>query len=254
MVRLNKLTAYLNDYLRIHDFSDPSQNGLQVEGKKEVHKVAFAVDARLRTFQKAVKAKADLLITHHGLFWGRSQLLRGTHYQRIKTLLDNDLALYTAHLPLDAHMEVGNNAVLARAIGLEQLEPWAEFKGQTIGVRGVFPDPPTVDELMERANEVLTPFGNPVVRYGRGSKKIKKMGIVTGDAASEVIRASRNRLDAFLTGEPDHVMAMEADERKVHFLCGGHYATETFGVRALSEHIEERFDIETIFIDAPTFA
>lgn len=254
MVRLKKLCAYLNDYLQIHDFTDPSQNGLQVEGPKEVELLAVAVDARQKTIDNAAKAGAQMLLTHHGLFWGRSELLRGIHYKRVRTLLQNDLALYTAHIPLDAHLEVGNNAVIAREMGLKKCKPFGKYRGAAIGIQGLLPEAMPFENFMAQTTALFEPVGGVMRALGGGKRKVRKIGIVTGDAANEIPRAARAGLDVLVTGEPDHVMAMIAEEERVHLVCGGHYATETFGVRALADHLSEKFDIDTTFIHAPTKA
>lgn len=255
MVKLRKLCRYLNEYLVFEEFPrDISQNGLQVEGPDNVTKIAFAVDARTDTFAAAADAGAQLLIVHHGIFWGRSELLVGPHFRRVKTLLDRGVGLYAAHLPLDAHPEVGNNAVLAEKLGLQKLRPWAKYKGQTIGVRGALPKAVALSTFLKKATEVLEPEGGTVQHFGRGPKQVRNIGIITGDAANEIPRAAASGLDLLLTGEPSHVFVVSADEHEVHLVCGGHYATETFGVKALASHLEQKFNVETEFIHLPTRA
>lgn len=253
MVKLLELCDYLNDYLQFELFPrDISQNGLQVEGAPEVHTVAFAVDARTETLQAAVDVGAQLLIVHHGLFWGRSELIRGPHYRRLRLMLKHQLGLYAAHLPLDAHPDVGNNAVLARALGLRKLSPWAKYKGQTIGVRGNLAKATTLERFLERVESVIQPVDGTVQHFGGGPKKVKHIGVITGDASNEIPRAAADGLDVLLTGEPSHVFAISAIEHEVHLVCGGHYATETFGVKALCEHLAERFSLTTHFLHHPT--
>ncbi len=253
MVKREKLCRYMNEYLVFEDFPrDISQNGLQVEGPEKITRIAVAVDARTETIQAAADAGAQLLIVHHGIFWGRSELLRGPHYRRIKTLIERQLGLYAAHLPLDAHPEVGNNAVLANALHLKKIRPWAKYKGQTIGVRGTLPKALPIADFLKQVSSVLEPEGGHVQHFGRGKDKVRNIGIITGDAANEVPRAAEDGLDLLLTGEPSHVFVISADEHEIHLVCGGHYATETFGVKALAAHLSETFDLETHFIHLPT--
>ena len=254
MISLEKLVQHLDEYLALDQFRDMAQNGLQVQGKTEVTKVALAVDARLATIEGAAKEGAQLLICHHGLFWGHSELLTGYHYNRIRELITNDLALYAAHLPLDAHAEVGNNAVIARKLELDNITPWAEYKNQIIGFRGDLKSPLTIDELANKLQNLLSPHKGKVQYFGGHQKKITKVGIVSGDAAMELPNAVRDNLDVLITGEPDHIYASLADELQTYLLCGGHYATETFGVLALGEYLKKTFQLETVFIPAPTFA
>lgn len=255
MVKLDELCRYLDEYLQFEFFPrDISQNGLQVEGPEEINTIAVAVDARTETLQQAANLGADLLFVHHGIFWGRSELIRGPHYRRIKICIDNNLGIYGAHLPLDAHLEVGNNAVLAQALGLESVKPWGKYKGQTLGVEGVFPEPLPIEEFLTKAKAVLEPVGGTVQNFGTGPQKVQRIGVITGDAANEIPTAAADGLDLLITGEPSHVFVISADELGVHLVCGGHYATETFGVKAVATHLEEKFGLKTHFIHLPTGA
>jgi dinuclear metal center YbgI/SA1388 family protein len=254
MPSLKELVTRLDDVLQTRFYKDASLNGLQVEACEEVKHVAVAVDGRLSTFQKAVELGADLLIVHHGLFWGRSEALVGPHLKRIRTLLDGKLSLYASHLPLDGHEEYGNNVELARALGLEEIEAWSEYKGQVIGRKGRFPEPFSIDELQERLTSVLKDVDGTVMRYGQGRSQVQTVGIVTGDASQDFLTAARDGLDVFITGEPNHIFAAPADEWDTWMLCGGHYATETFGVRAVGRWLEEEFGVKVSFVHAPTFS
>ncbi|MCK6510305.1 Nif3-like dinuclear metal center hexameric protein [Myxococcota bacterium] len=252
MIKLPALCEYLDGFLQIKAFRDIAQNGLQVEGAEEVRHIAVAVDARQQTFQQAAACGAQLLICHHGLFWGRSELLCGTHYQRIKTLIHNDLGLYAAHLPLDAHLEVGNNAVLARALQLQDLEPWGDYKGQTIGIRGHLPRAIKTTTFVDRVAQTLRPFDGFAKLFGQGKPSIREIAILTGDAAMDIHQAAQDGIDLLLTGETNHVAAVMAHELPTYLLCGGHYATEVWGVRALADHLKARFDLHTTFLHLPT--
>ncbi len=253
MVKLSQLTEYLDELLQIEDFpKDMSDNGLQVEGPEEVKKVAFAVDARMETFKKAVEAGAQLLIVHHGLFWGESIPVTGYHYRRLATLIKNGLGLYAAHLPLDAHPQFGHNFNIAKRLGLTETAEWCEYKGKEIGCAGIFDPPLTPEQLEKKLTELIKPHGGTLYRAGNGPSEIKKVGIVSGGAALDVFDAAEEGFDAFITGETNHIAAIYVDELNIHLFCLGHYASEVFGLLALSEHLREKFDLETVWIHAPT--
>jgi len=229
---------------------DSSKNGLQVDRRNQsISKIAFGVDACLETFARAVQAKADLLFVHHGLFWGREQVLTGNHYQRLAYLLQNDLGLYAAHLPLDAHMEVGNNAVMGQVLGLSSVEPFGRYKGFSIGIKGVLPRPQTIDEVIqalfgEKRNLLAhLPFGKPLVRT---------VGIISGGGTYEVDQAMDEGLDLYITGDANHTVYHRCLEGKIHVLFAGHYLTETWGPRAMMDRFIRDTGLEGVFIDVPT--
>ncbi len=249
MTQLTSLVAYLNDYLAIRDVPDYKEayNGLQVEGKAEVRRVAVAVDACQATMRQAIAQNADLLIVHHGLFWGAKAPITGMYYERLKLLLNNDLALYSCHVPLDAHPEVGNNHALARLLGLEVSGLWGEMEGVPMGV---YADVDMArEELTERIRKTLQIEPRVIAT---GPAQIKRVGIVTGAAGTWVERAQARGIDTLLTGEGPHHTYFDAEERRVNLIFAGHYATETVGVKALAQHLTERFGLETFFIDHPT--
>jgi dinuclear metal center YbgI/SA1388 family protein len=252
MIALDKLCSYLDDYLQLRLFRDISQNGLQVHCSRPIEHIALAVDARQESFRQAAAIGAQLVLCHHGLFWGRSELLVGTHYQRIKALIEHDIALYAAHLPLDAHPHVGNNAILARQLGLHDLKPWGDYKGQVIGIRGTLTRPTKPTTFAERVAKILQPFDGMARLFGQGRKTIQEIAIITGDAALDIHQAAASGIDLFLTGETNHIAASIADELSIYLLCGGHYATEVWGVRALGEHLCERFNLQSTFLHIPT--
>jgi dinuclear metal center YbgI/SA1388 family protein len=243
------LVAYLDQYLEVTDWRDKAHNGLQVEGRAEVATVALATDAALATFAAAAQAGADFLIVHHGLFWGEPVPVVGAMRARIAALLDGGISLYGAHLPLDGHREVGNNAVLARLLALQDVEPFGMWDGRGIGVRGRFATPVEPSELAARL-EALLGAQPDVLAFGRGP--IERVGIVSGDASELIAEAAAAGLDAFVTGETRHQAWHVAREHGLHVVFAGHYATETLGVRALGDHLAERFSVETVFLDAPT--
>jgi dinuclear metal center YbgI/SA1388 family protein len=249
MIRLNELVAYLNDYLQIAQIPDYSgaYNGLQVEGRTEIRKVAVAVDACLYTIDRALEASADLLVVHHGLFWGKTAPLTGTYYQRVERLIHHHLPLYSSHLPLDVHPEVGNNAVLARLLGLEPNGSFLEYQGYPLGV-------------VAYSEESLLAFGQRIERIlgvtpqviAKGSEQVGRVGICTGGAGSLTQKVPHYGVQTFLTGEGPHHSFFDAEELGFNLIYAGHYATETVGVQALATHLEQQFGLETRFIAHPT--
>jgi len=248
-MRTNELVSWLDDYLEIGAFADSSLNGLQVEGVDEVAKVAVAVDGNYNTIEQAVAAGAQLLIVHHGLFWGKEQPVTKMLKGRLKLLLENDLNLYAAHLPLDAHQEVGNNWGLARQLGLKDLAGFLEVNGRWLGVKGSLPQPTPLTDLAEHIEHVV---GEQVLVHAGGPDPAVTLGIVTGGAAGAVLDAADAGLDAFLTGEPKHDTFYYSYERRVSSLFAGHYMTETVGVKLLAEKLEATFGLETEFLLMPT--
>ncbi len=251
---LTQLDAFLSSYLHIQDFpNDISLNGIQVQnsqpGTKQIKKAAFCVDACRDTINRSIQAHADLLFVHHGLFWGREQGLTGIHYERISQLIQNDLALYACHLPLDAHKEIGHNYSLARKIGLSELEPFGEWNRTIIGVKGVFQKPVALDYIIKQAG--LEGAG-PLTVLPFGCKDIRTAGIICGGGAREVSQAIEQNLDLYITGEIKHESYHTILESGISVIAGGHYETEKLGVRLIMEKIEEETDIEAVFIESPT--
>jgi dinuclear metal center YbgI/SA1388 family protein len=248
-MRLSEIVRYLDEYLRLADVPDYPQaaNGLQVENSGEVRRIAVAVDAALATIDRAAAAGADLLLVHHGLFWDGELRVTERRYRRLKALLDSDLAVYSAHLPLDLHPEVGNNSLLAAAVGVTVEGTFGEYKGEPLGVWG------TLDlrreALAARLDEVL---GGRVRMIPGGPERIRRVGVITGGAASQLGAARASGLDAFITGEGAHHNFFDAEEGGINLYLGGHYATETWGVRALGEHLSTRFSLPWTFIDYGT--
>lgn len=245
-----ELVSYLDAYLKIAEVPDYSQawNGLQVESRRrEIHRVALAVDAAQATIDAAAARGADLLIVHHGLFWDGVPTVTGRRYRRLKALLDADLALYSAHLPLDVHPEVGNNVVLARELGLEVEGRFGDYKGIEVGVWGTMEL--RRESLAARLDQVL---GSRVRMIGGGPERVRKVGIITGGAGSQIEVARRSGLDAFITGEGAHHHYFDAEEGGINLYFGGHYATEVWGLKALGAHLAGLFGVEIDFIDHPT--
>jgi dinuclear metal center YbgI/SA1388 family protein len=250
-VKLESVLQYLGGYLAVAEHPDyaAALNGLQVQGPDEVGVVAVAVDASEAVIGAAGEVGADLLVVHHGLFWGGLRPLTGPHFRRVRALIDARLGLYSCHLPLDGHAEIGNSVLLARALGLDLDGRFAAYEGAEVGWHGR-PDQPL--DLAALVSLVETAVGGPVRAIAGGPARIDRVGVVTGGGASFTEAAARLGLDALVTGEAPHHAYFDAMEHGVHLLLGGHYATETFGVRALAEHLAERFDLTHSFIDQPT--
>jgi dinuclear metal center YbgI/SA1388 family protein len=249
MASLHELVDYTNQYLRIAEIGDwdNALNGLQIENSGKITKLGAAVDASTRVFNEAVEKKINLLLVHHGLFWPGLQPVRGPLQRQLRTAFANDLALYSAHLPLDLHPEVGNNAQLARALAIDASEPFFEEKGSLIGLRGA--SLISRDELRTRLGKVL---GHDVKLFGHGPERTENIAIITGGAGGEIYRVAAEGIDTFITGEAPHWAAVAAAELGINLLLGGHYATETFGVKALAAHLSEKFQLAFEFIDSPT--
>lgn len=248
-MKLPDLVSWLDIYLDIHAYKDPSLNGLQVEGAQNVTKVAVAVDSSLSTFEQAAEVGADMLVVHHGLFWGEPLALRGPHARKVRYLLDKNISLYAAHIPLDAHEEVGNNWGLARILGMDGLEPFGLWAGKPIGVKGTFPNPITLRDLADLIEKEL---GESVLVHAGGPLEIGSLGIISGGAARDIVTAAEEGLDAFLTGEPKHEVFYESFERNINALYAGHYMTETVGVNLLADKLRHEFGLATEFILLPT--
>ena len=244
-----EIASYLDDYLRVATCGDwdNALNGLQVENSGRVRKIGAAVDASSRAFQAAADRGIDFLLVHHGLFWPGLQRVTGTFRRQLALLFRHDIALYSAHLPLDVHSAVGNNALLAAAIGLEETAPFLETKGQLIGVRARAEV--SRDELVQRLEQSLA---GPVKVFAFGPAASLNVGVCTGGAGSQIYDAVAAGVDTFITGEAPHSAAVAAEELGVNLLLGGHYATETFGVKALAAHLSARFELPWEFVSAPT--
>jgi dinuclear metal center YbgI/SA1388 family protein len=249
MPALEEIVSYANEYLRVSEIGDwpNALNGLQIENSGTVTKIGAAVDASTRTLFLASERGVDLLLVHHGLFWPGLQPITGSANRQLKLAFQHNIALYSAHLPLDLHPVVGNNAQLAAAIGLKNTEPFLEVKGQPIGLQARMSI--HRDELVARIERSL---GVLVKSFMSGPAQTKRIAIVTGGAGGEIHRVAQEGIDTFITGEAQHSVAIAAEELGVNLLLGGHYATETFGVKALAAHLSERFGVPWEFLDAPT--
>jgi dinuclear metal center YbgI/SA1388 family protein len=248
MAQIDQLIGALDELLQPAAFRDLGPNGLQVPGAREVSHVITAVTAQRELSERAVELGAQLVLVHHGLFWsfqptGLTPLLA----ERLRPLFKHEINLAAYHLPLDAHPTLGNNALLAQALGCETHEPFGIHDGTPIGRAGTFAgDGITPDELHARVREATQ--REPLL-LGAGPERIRTIGIVSGSAADTMREAVARGLDAFLTGEPREHITAEARELGIHFVAAGHYATETFGVRALGDLLAERFGIEHTFVE-----
>jgi dinuclear metal center YbgI/SA1388 family protein len=279
MASLFEIVNYADRFLRIRDVGDwdNALNGLQMENSGRVTRIGAAVDVSTRILTEAQKRGIDLLIVHHGLFWPGLQPVRGAFGRQLRIAFENDIALYSAHLPLDIHARVGNNAQLIAALGLgfgvrrhvaafessprrirpvadadvsahsKSAQPFLEEKGQPVGlkVRASL----SRSKLVRKLENALK---GPVKVFGFGPKQTRVIGVVTGAAGSEIYRVAHEGIDTFITGEAPHWAAVAAEEVGMNLLVGGHYATEVFGVKALAAHLSKRFRVSWEFIDCPT--
>ena len=249
MPSLSDIVTYTDRFLRIRDVGDwdNALNGLQIENSGRVTRIGAAVDVSTRVLTEAGKKNIDFLIVHHGLFWPGLQPVTRSLRRQLRLAFEADIALYSAHLPLDIHPKVGNNAELVAALRLKSAQPFLEEKGQPVGLK--IRASVQRSELVRRLQKVLR---DPVRVFGFGPKQTHAIGIVTGAAGSEIYRVAEEGIDTFITGEAPHWAAVAAEELVMNLLLGGHYATEVFGVKALAAHLSQRFGIPWEFIDCPT--
>lgn len=249
MVSLDEVVNFLDDELKTSSIPDypGAVNGLQLTNGGQIARVVAAVDASLSVIQAAASGGPGLLIVHHGMFWQGVQPLTGAFYQKVKIAIDAGLAIYSSHLPLDIHPRVGNNLLLAQAIGLQDLEPFFEQKGSLLGVRGNWTG--TREQL---ANSLKTALGGPVHVCPGGGEEISRVGIITGGAGGEIAKVAATGVDSFITGEGPHWSYTLAEELGMNLFYGGHYATETFGVQSLASLVGSKFNLDWEFLDFPT--
>ncbi len=246
-MKLYEIVSFLDSYLNISEWEniDSSKNGLQVESCNSIEKVAFSVDACMDSFKKAVETKANLLITHHGLFWKDFKGITGIMAKRLKYLIKNELSLYAAHLPLDAHPEVGNNIQIAKILEMDIEGAFAQYHGKTIGFYGKIED--SINNIAKKLEEKLKT--KPLVL--EFSKNISKAGVVSGRGGFSIYDAEKLDIDLLITGEAEHSIYHTAKELGISLIFAGHYATEVVGLKALMKKVRE-LGLETVFIDCPT--
>jgi dinuclear metal center YbgI/SA1388 family protein len=250
-VCLTELKPALDDLLRVRDIPDYSGavNGLQLENRPgSVVRFLAAVDASLAVIRKAAeRPRPSLLLVHHGLFWSGAQPVTGALFQKYAVAMEAGLAIYSSHLPLDVHPALGNNARLAAALGVETTVPFFDFKGIKLGLRAEVDC--RRDDLISRLTQAVN---GPVHVCPGGPERVRRVGIITGGAGSEIAAVAAQGIDTFITGEGPHWSYPAAEEAGVNLLYGGHYATETFGVKALAAHLSETYGLPWEFIDHPT--
>ena len=249
MPSLSEIVTYTDDFLRIREVGDwdNALNGLQIENSGRVTRIGAAVDASTRVFSQAAKNSVDLLLVHHGLFWAGLQPVKSALRRQLQIAFKSNIAVYSAHLPLDVHPKLGNNAQLVAALGFKPAQPFLEEKGQPVGLKVRVPV--ARSELVRRLRKTV---GEPVKAFEFGPKRVRVVGVVTGGAGSEIYRVAQEGIDTFITGEAPHWAAVAAEDLRMNLLLGGHYATEVFGVKALAAHLSKRFRIPWEFIDCPT--
>ncbi len=247
MTTLQNISSFLDRELNIAAFQDDSNNGLQVQNSGKAQRVCVGVDASMAFFEKAAERKANLLICHHGLSWGDSlKRITGLNYQRLKFLMDHDMALYACHLPLDAHPRLGNNAQICKALGLKGLKPFGFSHGVALGFRGTLPKAMDYAKFKKHAHAV---FGNTVGTMDFGKKRVRTVAVVSGGAAGEIAEAGETGVDVYISGEPKLMAWHLAQELQVNAIFAGHYATEVFGVKAVGKLLATRFKAKAEFID-----
>ena len=245
----DELVAYLAELLEPDQGRDYCPNGLQVEGRSRIRRLITGVSACLELFEAARRANADAILVHHGIFWdGAPMSLVGMQARRVRELIAGELNLLAYHLPLDRHSELGNNALAAQAFGLVERRPFAFHKGQEIGFKGRFEPAIPAAELARRCADI---FGQEPLTFLSGPESVSSLGLVSGGAQRDFYQAIADGLEAFITGEVSEWVMNVAREEGVHYLAAGHYATERLGVRALGEHLAERFALDVEFIDIP---
>lgn len=243
MAKTGEVVRYLNDFLRIAEFKDFTHNGLQVEGCPEVERVGFAVDACLETFEQL--QDCQMIVVHHGLWWPSVDCITEEGRLRLRALLNRDINLYVAHLPLDRHPQVGNNAQILQKLGLP-----IEAAFGDCGWFAELPAPISAESMATKFSEVV---GCPAKTWLFGNKEVQRVAVCSGSGGAKMLRLAHDMaMDMFLTGESGHVMYHLAKELGMNVAFGGHYGTETFGVQALRPYIEEAFGVATRFVDVPT--
>lgn len=248
-MKLRELSGFLDTYLRVAEIQDwpNAHNGLQIQNSGEVLKIAAAVDACEYTIQEAAEQGANFLLVHHGMLWNGAQKFVGGVYNRLKTAITEDVAVYSAHLPLDMHPVVGNNVILGQLLGLQKTQPFLFERNQWIGVKARTSLP--VEELVDRVEAAVE---GPVRLIPGGPSHVRFVGVVTGGAGSEIQKAKSEGVDTFITGEGPHWTFAAAEELGINVIYAGHYATEVFGVKALAAHVAKKFRMDWTFIDHPS--
>ena len=249
---MSDFDLWARDRLEFHliDGIDASMNGLQVgDPEAELNKIAFAVDSCMDSFRRTAQEGAQALFVHHGLFWGPAVPLTGVTGDRVRFLMENQISLYACHLPLDRHGELGNNARIVRALGLEDIEPFGAYKGTKIGYRGTLPEPADLESLVVRLFGAWE-RGIEALRFG--PENISTVAVISGGGTREVEQAIAEGIDLYITGDSSHSIYHQCREAGINVLFAGHYRTEIYGVKALAETVASELNLETVFLDIPT--
>ena len=248
MYQLKEIVNFLNNYLKVGDVKDKSWNGLQVEGSEVVEKIAFCVTAGGEVFKEVLEEDPDMIISHHGIFWkGANPSAKGWMKKRIKPLIETDTSLYSVHLPLDKHKEVGNNAELLRAISIKPKNPFGESKGDFLGWMGE-----TSQDVFDILDNLEADLDTECKLLDYGPEKVEKVAVITGSGGSYIYEALDKDIDLLITGEETD-LAEVARDGKINIIFAGHYATETLGVIALKKKMQKKFkNLKTLFFDFPT--
>ena len=249
-MKRDKLITYLDNYLRIADIKDYGPQGLQVESaNNEIKRIALAVDTAPAVIAAAAAWNADMLLVHHGVLWRTVERIAGPLGERVRLLLGHSINLYAAHLPLDAHPEVGNNAELARMFGVAVADWWGTPTGVPLGVIGPVAGSPTLEHLV---NQIEQQLNNKAHVLANGPSRVGTMAIMSGFGADDIAEVKALGADTYLTGETSHANYWAAADHGLNVIYAGHYATETVGVQALGRHLADKFSLEVKFFDFPT--
>lgn len=244
----DELAHHLDDLLNIHLIADYGPQGLQIEGRAQVNKLAVAVDAAHDAIDGALAADAGMLIVHHGIFWGPPKRLAGAFGRKVRRFIQSDLNLYAAHLALDLHPTLGNNAELCRLLDLQAVDTYFDYKGNDVGM---IAEPLAAVSFADIAAKFSEKLQAPLKVDASGPEQVQRLAVCSGDAARSLEEALVRGCDTLITGELDYTMAHAPAELGMNVLYGGHYVTETLGVQALARHLHERFDLPWVFIDVP---
>jgi dinuclear metal center YbgI/SA1388 family protein len=245
----DEIVGYLNILLDIEKIEDVSCNGLQVQGVQTIKRIGLTVDACMAVYKKAAQKKCQMVIVHHGMIWNGLKSITGPTYEQVKFLVKSGMSLYAAHLPLDLHQTLGNNIILAQILKLSSIKPFGRYHGNFIGYEGILATACTVQELGAACKKKL---GGTFSMLPFGKKKIRTVAIVSGGGSDAIPEAIDKKIDCFITGEPSHWNHHSALEGRLNVLYLGHYHSETPGVKALGKNLEQKFDVETVFVDEPT--
>jgi dinuclear metal center YbgI/SA1388 family protein len=249
MVQLDDIIQWMDEYLEARNFEDHCPNGLQVEGVREISQIVAGVSACQALFEAARERGAQMVITHHGLIWKRLPwVIKGVLRSRLAFLLENGINLLGYHLPLDAHPQIGNNILLAKALEVKDLKPFGYHDTRPIGWHGDLATEMSRTAILERIETVLK---GSVLHFDAGRQCVRRIGIVSGGAARDLYEAIDLGLDLFLTGEADESTYEISREAGINYVAGGHYRTERLGIQALGEEIQEKFNIPVTFFDIP---